>query len=1067
MGHTVPGDATLHDAEAVGPEACRGVDDNDGDDEINRMHTSVLAEKAKEYKKKASFADEAPTNKERTLLYNAVLDNSRDDKDGHHSHKKGAFAGVFVPTCENMWGVLIFLRFYTIVGQAGVGQALLAVLISFCCAFCTTCSMSATVSSGGVVSQGGPYYMISRALGPSVGASVGVMYWLAITMLAVLEILGAVEGMLMVSDEIYFESCNRVYGLVLMFMLALFVYGGINIVTKLGIFFVFVVAATLTMFYSGLIMAPSTPGAPESVLSNSYVTGLDWETLKDNWGSHYTQGKNFGYVLSVFFPCFTGILSGANRADVLKDPPRDLRRGTFAAIIFSLFMYSSYMILWGLVAHYKYLQGEQWPAGEDPGRRLAGGAVGTYVVDEIVWNPFPSAAKVGIIISSLSQALQCLVVAPRLLNALAKDHIISFLDPLAPTHKGEPKRALLATTVIGSLLVLMGELDLVAPLLSMCFLVAYAFMNFSCFALTWLKSVAWRPAGIHKRRYRLWYLGTSFCGFLICLGIMYTIDHWWAIIATTIALCLYIFINWQLETKGWGSAVDGIRYQFALDSLVQLEKSQTHSVNWRPQILILYKIHLSDELKGIKKHEILNLYSQLRKANGFCVVACVLEASERSDEAIRKAKIEKDVIQSIMKEEGIQGFAEVVVAPSWGEGANYAIQLTGIGGLVPNTVLLGWPEDWKKRPKKAKTFVDILQTALAADKAVLAMRGLGGMPSDTVHGTIDIWWMIHDGGFLILLSWILVQHRIWRKCQLRVFTICEGCTAEEAKAAGEMLTASLRQHRLFDVNVEVILADADMIEPYTQDWTLREEERHRFLQELHESRGGAKGQKQKEDIPLGIEDLFTMAGQGTEKKSTEAKQVITKGANETVNQDQGAQGLVSVTDARNRDDQGGRQRRRMNRREQIGSDSNSQQPHPAGEQHVAADAPSLMADDVARGSSEAGGKAHVDSPSGEDVETATASNPPGILSGMVRQETPNVGTPTNKGGDEATLRLNKLIVERSKRAQLVVMNLPGIHGNGQEEAQNFMQYCETLTLGLERVLLVHSSGHEIIDISSM
>merc|ERR1719499_1004213 len=35
--------------------------------------------------------------------------------------------------------------------------------------------------------------------------------------------------------------------------------------------------------------------------------------------------------------------------------------------------------------------------------------------------------------------------------------------------------------------------------------------------------------------------------------------------------------------------------QLALDALIQLEKSQIHAVNWRPQVLILYKIHLSDE----------------------------------------------------------------------------------------------------------------------------------------------------------------------------------------------------------------------------------------------------------------------------------------------------------------------------------------------------------------------------------------------------------------------------------------------------------------------------------------
>lgn len=743
------------------------------------------------------------------------------------------------------------------------------------------------------------------------------------------------------------------------------------------------------------------------------------------------------------------------------------------------------MILWGFVAHWEYLQGRGQngpPPGVDiwadsyrgsysgsgsgdggrrldfsywedehSGRRLAGGGEGAYIVNELVFNPFPYAATIGIVISSMSQALQCLVVAPRLLNAIAKDHILTFLDPLAVTHRGEPKRALMATCVIGSLLVLMGELDLVAPLLSMCFLVAYAFMNFSCFALTWLNSVAWRPKGINKRRYRIWYLVTSGSGFLICVTIMYTIDHWWAITACVIAMSLYIFINWKLESKGWGSAMDGIRYQLALDSLIHLEKTQLHAVNWRPQVLILYKINLSDELKGIKKHEILNIYGQLRKGNGFCVVACVLEADQDSEEAIRKAKIEKDVIQNIMKEEGIQGFAEVVVAPSWGEGANYIIQLTGIGGLVPNTVLLDWPEEWRKRQKKAKTFVNILHTALAAEKAVLAIRGLSNMPTEIVYGTIDIWWMIHDGGFLILLSWLLVQHRIWKKCQIRVFTICEYVTADEAKEAAEALTLALRQQRLFDVDVEVILADDEMIQPFTQDLTLREEERHKFMQEVRESRGGVKFQKQEEAIPMEIDDLFRHAQEEKRMGSKLSAKRDSAGDVEEV-----TRGSISVTDVRGSDSKP----RRRNRAESDASKAESEKAdaanslpqvaEQAGENNQAQAAEAGAASTEVRKSGLLSGMFG-------DQEDSPAD--PGEASVLVTGQQTNVNDPTAV--------LNSLIFNRSKRAQLVVMNLPDIRGNGDDEVYKFMDYCDTLTQGLERVMFVHSSGHEIIDMSSV
>ena len=108
-------------------------------------------------------------------------------------HKLSWYNGVMIPTCENMWGVLIFLRFYYIVGHAGVAMTLVLVFVSFTNACLTTISLSAIASSGGHIGREGPYYMISRSLGPYTGVSVGIVYWLALTLLAVLETLGAVE----------------------------------------------------------------------------------------------------------------------------------------------------------------------------------------------------------------------------------------------------------------------------------------------------------------------------------------------------------------------------------------------------------------------------------------------------------------------------------------------------------------------------------------------------------------------------------------------------------------------------------------------------------------------------------------------------------------------------------------------------------------------------------------------------------------------------------------------------------------------------------------------------------
>merc|ERR1719482_945098 len=123
------------------------------------------------------------------------------------------------------------------------------------------------------------------------------------------------------------DHVNRIYGMCTLIFLVFMVWGGIGCVTRLGIFFAMVVTTTLVMFYTGIASAEPT--------DDGMVTGMNFETLGRNLLPNWSEGYSFGTVMATFFPCFTGILSGANRADVLKDPPRDLKKGTYSAITFS------------------------------------------------------------------------------------------------------------------------------------------------------------------------------------------------------------------------------------------------------------------------------------------------------------------------------------------------------------------------------------------------------------------------------------------------------------------------------------------------------------------------------------------------------------------------------------------------------------------------------------------------------------------------------------------------------------------------------------------------------------
>ena len=771
----------------------------------------------------------------------------------------GTLSGVIVPTCENMWGVLIFLRFFYVVGHAGVWQSLVIVFVSFLSSFFTTMSLSA-MATNGPVEAGGAYYIISRALGHKLGGAVGTTYFFGLSLLAVLEVLGAVEVMLYVEPNLDMgmnaEGAVRVWAIILMSALAGMVYGGMKLVSQLGLFFAAVVGLTLASYYAGLIAAPMSGVSPA-------ITGLSTRTLSDNWGPGYSEGVTFSDVLSVFFPCFTGILAGANRANSLKRPEVSIPWGTLAAISISAVMYSTYMIMWGAVADRAFLKGGPgavYAAGDRRRRLLAGGGDASMgVVSEIAW-PLALPTQIGIIIASLSQALQCLISAPRVLNAIAKDGTVPFLNIAAPLNAaGEPAAALGVTVAFCLVASMIGSLDLVAPLLSICFLSAYAALNFATFALGLTKAPSWRPTW----RYFHWSLGLA--GFLVCTVLAFVIRWYFALVAVALLGALVAYIETAGVRVDWGSALGGIRLDLATSAMLDLAHERKHSSNWRPQLLCLpgwpyvdgalenetpeSKDELALEAAKVRRGDaLLGVAAQLKKGRGLCVVAEIERGNLSRDRGVsRRVGEAREALERRLAACRVRGFPHVLVAPDHRSGKAFAIQGLGFGGLEPNTVLLGWPrrnrvdfdedadedDDGDAKEEAAMILVETVCECTAAEKAVLLCLGLESFPDPVTpveSGFVDVWWVVHDGGLLLMIAHLLLRHKTWEKCRLRVHTVLQN--AQDPAAVRRSLQAVLKDFRI-DAEVSVVEAgdDADMY-AYTHDWTMRKEQAEMFSQQL-------------------------------------------------------------------------------------------------------------------------------------------------------------------------------------------------------------------------------------------
>ncbi|KAL5158778.1 Cation-chloride cotransporter 1 [Glycine soja] len=290
--------------------------------------------------------------------------------------KLGTLMGVFIPCIQSILGIIYYIRFSWIVGMAGIGETLLLVSLCGTCTFLTSISLSA-IATNGAMKGGGPYYLIGRALGPEVGVSIGLCFFLGNAVAGALYVLGAVETFLKAvpSAGIFRETVTQVngtaiaqpiespsshdlqiYGIVLTILLCFIVFGGVKMINRVAPAFLIPVLFSVVCIFLGIFLAGKDH-------PSEGITGLSSETFKENWSADYqktndagipeTDGSvtwNFNSLVGLFFPAVTGIMAGSNRSSSLRDTQQSIPVGTLAATLTTTSLYLVSLMLFGAVA---------------------------------------------------------------------------------------------------------------------------------------------------------------------------------------------------------------------------------------------------------------------------------------------------------------------------------------------------------------------------------------------------------------------------------------------------------------------------------------------------------------------------------------------------------------------------------------------------------------------------------------------------------------------------------------------------------------------------------------------
>jgi amino acid transporter len=631
--------------------------------------------------------------------------------------KFGAFSGVFTPSILTILGVIMYLRLGWVTGVAGLWGVIAVILIAHVISVTTGLSI-ASVATDKKIEAGGIYYILSRSLGLPMGGSIGITLFIGTALSISLYIIGFTENFLslnQVQELLALDpgSLNsiRIVGSVVLALLVIIALISTSFAIKTQFIILAAIVLSLVSIFVGIFMGNGAPA--------------------DGNVTHIPPFHDFSFVevFAIFFPAVTGFTAGVAMSGDLTDPKKDIPKGTLLSIITGLVVYLALAVCFYffidqqlLLNNYNFLMSIAW---------------------------IPILVVAGVWGATLSSALGGVLGGPRIIQAVAQDRIVPRFLGKGYGKNNEPRTALIFTFLISELGILVGDLNVIAGIVTMFYLTAYGFINFA-FALEKWASTDFRPSF----RIPIW---IGILGFLASFLVMFQLDMLSMMIALVIIAFVYYFINKKQLHLAMGDVWQSVRYSILRKMLTQLDRKQLNERNWRPNILLFsggtknrpHLIQFGKYLVG--EHGIISNFD------------LVLNKSSRVLFPRNKQQIDDRENGHV---EGI--FARRQECNDIYEGIKTIAATYGFSGVEPNTVLLGWG----RQSRNPIEFARMLKYLSDLDLNIVLLdydteRGFGH------YGQIDIWWRggSNNGNLILSLIKFLRASYDWRLAKVRLMII--------------------------------------------------------------------------------------------------------------------------------------------------------------------------------------------------------------------------------------------------------------------------------------------------------
>ncbi|KGE89394.1 amino acid permease [Phaeodactylibacter xiamenensis] len=746
--------------------------------------------------------------------------------------RKFGTAPVFFTAISTILGAVMFLRFGFAVGQVGLLGTIAIILIGHAVTIPTAMAI-AEIATNQKVEGGGEYYIISRSFGLVIGSSIGIALYFSQGISVAFYIIAFAEAFTPLFEylrETYHFSPavewlldkKQTVSIPALILLTIVVLSkGADLGVKMLYFVVATLGIALIAFFAGQTeYGKTTPLDPfanvqsyQEVEVNPVQPAIDSATLPfqlDTAVSSAPANPNvpelraapaeppaqeenippivalsFFSVFAIIFPAFTGMTAGVGLSGDLQNPGRSIPLGTLAGTLTGMVVY--------VFIAYKLAVSASPEQLADTSRLVMG---------EIAWQGW-WLVPVGLAAATISSAIGSILVAPRTLQAIARDQLIpsKFVNFWLSRGRGkndEPFNATVVTVVVAFVFIMMGGLDAVAEIISMFFMVTYGSLCLISFLQHFAADPSYRPTFRSR-----WYI--SLFGAIACFGLMFFMNAGYAIMALLFMVGIYLLVSrFNPDKKNIAIIFQGVIFQISRQLQVFLQKADKEQTgSWRPSAVCISehsfdRLAAFDMLRWIAQRYGFGTY--IHKINGYLSRSTYQEASASKARLIKMAEATDSNI-----------YIDTLTSPSYTSAVAQVIQLPGISGTDNNLLLV---EFSKVKPDNLEDIVDNFKLIKSVDFDLVILgsseRGYG------LKQGIHIWITSNDyenANLMILLGYIILGHREWSRGQIKIFALYP---EDNVEAERERLSTLIEAGQLpiSRHNIEVIPRKPD-IDPKT------------------------------------------------------------------------------------------------------------------------------------------------------------------------------------------------------------------------------------------------------------